>query len=94
MITSVYIIRSKDSMNKFFELDPDTGNWDWTKNLESATIFQTPDKAAIMQTQKLANEDTYIYEIPYSIVQPQSRKKKSSKTKPKSKRKTKSKRGK
>lgn len=79
MITYVYIIRSKDNMNKFFEIDPLTGNWDWTKDLEDATIFQTAIKAESMRLEKLKDEDSYVYEIPYSIVQPQARKKKSSK---------------
>lgn len=83
MISYVYIIRPKNNMNKFFILDPDTGNWDWTTNLEDATMFQTANSAESVITQKLAGEDAYVYEIPYSVAQPQSRKKK--KIKPKTK---------
>jgi hypothetical protein len=91
MITYVYIIRTRNNMNNFFEIDPDTGNWDWIKNLENATMFQTADKATAVQLQKIPPEDNaYIYEIPYSVAQPQSRKKKSIKiTKRKNKVKTK-----
>lgn len=76
MITDVYIIRPKDNMNTFFEIDPDTGNWNWTNNLESATIFQTSEKAENMIAQKIPNIGAYVYQIPYSIIQPQTRKKK------------------
>lgn len=58
-------------------MDPDTGNWDWTTNLEDATIFQKSDQAETTKIQKSLDADSWIYEIPYSIVQPQARKKKS-----------------
>lgn len=76
MIEDVYIIRSTENMNKFFKLDPDTGNWDWTRNLEEASIYKTPDKAEQIRTSKITNEESYIYQIPYFIAQPQQRKKK------------------
>jgi hypothetical protein len=80
MLTNVFIIR-KD-MNKFFAMDPDTGNWNWTTTLEDATIFQKADQAETIKAQKNLDMDTYIYEIPYSITQPQARKKKATKRKP------------
>lgn len=76
MIEDVYIIRSTEDMNKFFKLDPDTGNWDWTRNLEEASIYKTPDKAEEIRTIKITNEQSYVYQIPYFIAQPQQRKKK------------------
>jgi len=76
MIEDVYIIRSIEDMNKFFKLDPDTGNWDWTRNLEEASIYKTPDKAEQIRATKITNEPSYIYQIPYFIAQPQQRKKK------------------
>lgn len=80
MLTNVFIIR-KD-MNKFFSMDPDTGNWNWTTNLEDATIFQKADQADAVKLQKNLDLDSWVYEIPYSITQPQARKKKASKRKP------------
>jgi len=77
MITDVYIIRSNESLNKFFELDADTGNWDWTTILENAMIFKTMNEAESMLLTKKLNETAYIYQIPYSVIQP--RKKKSGK---------------
>lgn len=97
MITNVYIIRPTNDMNKFFELDPETGNWKWTTNLEDATMFQSAEKATEIKTQKLpVGVNAYIYEIPYSVAQPQARKKKSNKKtiKRKSKKTQKKKRGK
>ena len=89
MISYVYIIRSKDNMFKFFALNPDTGNWEWVSNLEDATIFQTANAAELIRTQKLSKEDTYVYEIPFSIAKPQERKRKYTKPKTKIKKKTK-----
>lgn len=74
MLTNVFIIRK--NMNKFFVMDPDTGNWDWTMNLEDATIFPTTEKAETAKIQKNIDSDAWIYEIPYSVTT-QSRKKKS-----------------
>jgi len=77
MITDVYIIR-KD-MDKFFVLDSESDNWEWSKNLDEATIFSTPDKAQQVKLQRKTGDDTYIYQMPYSITQPQQRKKRKSK---------------
>jgi hypothetical protein len=82
MIADVYIIR-KD-LNKFFVLDPETDNWEWSPDLEEATIYSTPDAAELTLTQRKLGNDAYIYQLPYAIVQPQQRKKKTSK-KPKRK---------
>jgi hypothetical protein len=78
MIKDVYIIRQ--GMYKFFEIDKDTGNWDWTKNLEDATVYATPNEAELIKEQKSLDPDTWIYQMPYSIINPQ-RKKKPSKPK-------------
>lgn len=77
MLTNVYIIR-KD-LDKFFVLDPETDNWEWSKNLEDATIYATPAKAEESMMEKKTGATSYVYEIPYSIAQPQQRRKKSSK---------------
>lgn len=79
MIVDVFIIRN--GMNKFFTVDPETGNWDWTKNLEDATIYQTPDKAEEVKLQKNLGDAAWVYQIPYSIVNPPQRKKKPAKSK-------------
>lgn len=82
MLTNVYIIR-KD-LDKFFVFDPENDNWEWSKNLDDATIYQTPTQAEeTIRTQKTGIE-SYVYEIPYSITQPQPRRKRLSK-KPKRK---------
>lgn len=88
MISNVYIIRAKDSMFKFFAIDPETGNWNWVNNLEDATVFQNSNVAESTRMQKTPT-DTYVYEIPFSIAKPQERKKKSSKPKSKITKKTK-----
>jgi hypothetical protein len=80
MIEDVYIIRSSENMNKFFKLDPDTGNWEWTPNLEEASIYKTPDKAEQIKTAKITVEQAYIYQIPYFIAQPQQRHKNNKKS--------------
>jgi hypothetical protein len=77
MIADVYIIR-KD-MNKFFVLDPETDNWEWSSDLEEATIFSTPGTAELVIPQRKLGADAYVYQLPYAIVQPQQRKKKTSK---------------
>jgi hypothetical protein len=77
MIADVYIIR-KD-MNKFFVLDPDTDNWEWSTDLEEATIYSTPNAAELAIIQRKLGTDAYVYQLPYAIVQPQQRKKKTSK---------------
>jgi hypothetical protein len=77
MIADVYIIR-KD-MNKFFVLDPETDNWEWSSDLEEATIFSTPGAAELIIPQRKLGTDAYVYQLPYAIVQPQQRKKKMSK---------------
>lgn len=77
MITQVYIIR-KD-LNKFFSLDPETDNWEWSPNLEEATIYTTPDKAELIRSQRKLGDDTYIYQMPYSMPEPQLRKRKQTK---------------
>jgi len=74
MLTNVYIIR-KD-LDKFFVLDPETDNWEWSKNLDDATIYATPSKAEETMMEKKTGVTSYIYEIPYSISQPQQRKRK------------------
>jgi hypothetical protein len=83
MIVDVFIIR-KD-MNKFLLIDPETGNWDWTKNLEEATIYQTQEKAEEVKLQRNLGDTAWVYQIPYSIVNPPQRKKKSLKIKSKRK---------
>jgi hypothetical protein len=74
MLTNVYIIR-KD-LDKFFIIDPETDNWEWSKNLEDATIYATAAKAEESMMEKKTGATSYVYEIPYSIAQPQQRKRK------------------
>lgn len=81
MLTNVYIIR-KD-LDKFFVLDPETDNWEWSKNLDDATIYLTPTKAEETMMEKKTGATSYVYEIPYSIAQPQQRKKRKTVKKPK-----------
>lgn len=82
MMTEVYIIRK--GMNDFFLYNPDDDNWEWTKDIEEATIYATPEKAEAAKLLKKTGEDTYVFKIPYSVPNLQQRKKKISK-KPKRK---------
>jgi len=63
MITNVYVIRK--NMDKFFVIDPDTGNWEWSMNLDDATIYDTSDEANSVKLQKRTGEDSWIFEMPY-----------------------------
>jgi len=77
MIVDVFIIRK--GMRDFLLVDPETDNWDWTQNLDDATIYKTQEKAEMDKLQKKL-DDAWIYRIPYSVTQ--QRKKKSTKKKP------------
>jgi hypothetical protein len=78
MIIDVFIIRK--GMRDFLLVDPETNNWDWTQNLDDATIYQTQEKAELDKLQKKLGTDAWVYQIPYSVTQ--QRKKKSTKKKP------------
>jgi hypothetical protein len=67
MIVDVFIIRN--GMRDFLVIDPDTGNWDWSKNLEDATIYKTADEANVVKLQKKLGDDAWVYQMPYSITQ-------------------------
>lgn len=82
MMTEVYIIRK--GLDKFFMLDPESDNWTWETDIDDATIFLTPEKAEEIRIQRRTGNDSYVYQMPYSIPTPQQRKKRSSK-KPKRK---------
>ena len=74
MITDVYIIRK--GLGEFFVLDPESDNWSWTPDIEEATIFLTPNKAEETIVKRKTGNDTYVYQIPYSVPTPQQRKRK------------------
>ena len=74
MITDVYIIRK--GLGEFFVLDPESDNWSWTPDIEEATIFLTPNKAEETIIKRKTGSDTYVYQMPYSVLTPQQRKKK------------------
>lgn len=78
MIVDVFIIRK--GMRDFLVVDPETDNWEWTQNLDDATVYKTQEKAEMDKLQKKLGSDAWVYQIPYSVTQ--SRKKKSTKKKP------------
>ena len=74
MMTEVYIIRK--GLDKFFMLNPEADNWTWETDIDDATIFLTPEKAEETKLQRKTGNDSYIYQMPYSIPTPQQRKRK------------------
>lgn len=80
MIVNVFIIRR--GMREFLEVDNESDNWNWTENLDEATIYQTQDAAQTDLLHKRLGPEVWIYQIPYSITQTQLRKKKSIKKRP------------
>lgn len=74
MITNVYIIRK--GLDSFFVIDPESDNWSWSPDIEEATIFITPDKAESTRISRKTGNDTYVYEMPYSVPTTQQRRKK------------------
>jgi hypothetical protein len=74
MMTEVYIIRK--GLDKFFMLNPEGDNWTWESDMDDATIFLTPEKAEEVRLQRKTGNDSYVYQMPYSVPSPQQRKKK------------------
>jgi len=70
-------------MGEFLEIDPETGNWGWTKNLDDASIYQTQEEAEAIKLQRNLGEDAWVYQMPKSVdvVAAQQRKKKIKKSK-------------
>jgi len=81
MIINVFIVRH--GMGEFLEIDPETGNWGWTKNLDDASIYQTQEEAEAIKLQRNLGEDAWVYQMPKSVdvVAAQQRKKKIKKSK-------------